>query len=136
MDFATAQTICFKTLSQERPGWLTVEDTTVLLASAKLPVAQGGVAKTADQAAALAYEVEFPDAIKLASHQIVHKTEMGGGHLNLANEEAVRDAFEAIRFRLAQEDNLDAMEGVPVQPMLSGGTEVMVGVTTTRSSAP
>lgn len=129
MNFATARAICAKALSQEGPGWLTVEDTRALLDSAKLPVAQGGVAKTADQAAALAYEVGFPVAVKLASHQIVHKTEMGGVHLHLADEEAVRDAFEAIRFRLAQENTLDAMEGVLVQPMLSGGTEVMVGVT-------
>ena len=50
-------------------------------------------------------------------------------HLNLANEETVRDAFEAIRSRLAGGNTLDAMEDVLVQPMLSGGTEVMVGVT-------
>ena len=129
MDFATARAICAKTLSQKGSGWLTVEDTRTLLVSAKLPVAQGGVAKTAEQAAALANELGFPVAVKLASHQIVHKTEMGGVHLNLANEEAVRDAFEAIRTRLAQENRLDAMESVLVQPMLSGGTEVMVGVT-------
>jgi acyl-CoA synthetase (NDP forming) len=54
---------------------------------------------------------------------------MGGVHLNLANEEAVRDAFEAIRSRLAEGNTLEAMEGVLVQPMLPGGTEVMVGVT-------
>jgi acyl-CoA synthetase (NDP forming) len=54
---------------------------------------------------------------------------MGGVQLNLADEHAVRDAFEAIRARLAQENKLDAMEGVLVQPMLSGGVEVMVGVT-------
>ena len=42
---------------------------------------------------------------------------------------AVRDAFEAIRARLAQERQLDAMEGVLVQPMLTGGVEVMIGVT-------
>ena len=78
---------------------------------------------------ALASEVGFPVAVKLASHQILHKTEMGGVHLNLANEQAVRDAFEAIRARLAQENKLDAMEGVLVQPMLTGGVEVMVGVT-------
>jgi acetate---CoA ligase (ADP-forming) len=128
MNFATARAICAKSLSQEGPGWLTVEDTRALLVSVKLPVAQGGVVKTADQAAALAYELGFPVAVKLASHHIVHKTEMGGVHLNLTNEEAVRDAFEAIRFRLAQEHTLDAMEGVLVQPMLSGGTEVMIGV--------
>ncbi|MGA6828804.1 GNAT family N-acetyltransferase [Nitrospira sp. NS4] len=129
MDFATARAICATTLSHEGPGWLTVEDTRALLAAAKLPVAQGGVARTADRAVALAHEAGFPVAVKLASHQILHKTEIGGVHLNLADEQAVRNSFEAIRARLAQDDQLDAMEGVLVQPMLSGGTEVMVGVT-------
>ena len=129
IDIGTARAICAKALSQEELHWLTAVDTRALLGSAKLPVAQGGVAKTADQAAALAYEVGFPVAVKLASHRIIHKTEMGGVHLNLANEEAVRDAFEAIRSRLAEGNTLEAMEGVLVQPMLPGGTEVMVGVT-------
>jgi acyl-CoA synthetase (NDP forming) len=129
MNFATARAICAKALSQNGPGWLTVEDTRALLAFAKLPLAQGGVAKTADQAAALSCDLGFPVAVKLASHRIVHKTEMGGVHLNLVNKEAVRDAFEAICSRLAQEHTLDVMEGVLVQPMLRGGTEVMVGVT-------
>ena len=129
MDFATVRAICAKTLSQDGLGWLTVEDTRALLAAAKLPVAQGGIAKTAEQAMTLACEAGFPVAVKLASHQIMHKTEMGGVHLNLADEQAVKHAFEAIRARLAQENKLDAMDGVLVQPMLSGGTEVMVGVT-------
>lgn len=129
MDVGTARAICAKALSQAGPGWLTVEDTRALLASAKLPVSQGGVARTADQAAAVACGLGFPVAVKLASRQIVHKTEMSGVHLNLADEQAVRDSFESIRARLAQENKLDAMEGVLVQPMLSGGVEVMVGVT-------
>jgi acetyl coenzyme A synthetase (ADP forming)-like protein len=129
MDFSAARAICAKALSQTEHGWLTVEETRALLAAAKLPVARGGVARSADQAAALASEVGFPVAVKLASHRIVHKTEMGGVHLNLTNEQAVRNSFEAIRARLAQDNKLDAMEGVLVQPMLSGGVEVMIGVT-------
>ncbi len=129
MDVGAARALCTGALSREGPGWLTVEDTRALLASAKLPVAQGGVAKTAEQAVALACEVGFPVAVKLASHQILHKTEMGGVHLNLADEPSVRKSFEAIRARLAQKHKLEAMEGVLVQPMLSGGVEVMVGVT-------
>ena len=50
MDVATARAICAKVLSQDGPGWLTVEDTRALLASATLPLVQGGVARTADQA--------------------------------------------------------------------------------------
>jgi acyl-CoA synthetase (NDP forming) len=129
IDFGTARAICAQALSQEGSGWLTVEDTRTLLACAKLPVTQGGVARTADQAAALAHDVGFPVAVKLASRQILHKTEMGGVHLNLSDEQAVRNSFEAIQARLAQENKLEAMEGVLVQPMQSGGTEVMVGVT-------
>jgi acyl-CoA synthetase (NDP forming) len=68
--------------------------------------------------------------VKLASHVIVHKTELGGIVLNLADEAAVRQAYETIRNRLVEHDNLQAMEGVLVQPMLRSGVEVMVGVTT------
>ena len=59
----------------------------------------------------------------------MHKTEIGGVRLNLTNEQAVREAFEAIRARLEQDHSLDAMEGVLIQPMLSGGVELMVGMT-------
>jgi acyl-CoA synthetase (NDP forming) len=86
------------------------------------------VAKTVDEAAALAAQAGYPVAVKLASHQIVHKTEVGGVQLNLANEEAVREAFHSMKTRLAETDQLDAMEGVLVQPMVTGA-EVMIGVT-------
>jgi acyl-CoA synthetase (NDP forming) len=95
----------------------------------KLPLVQGAVAASAEDAVKLASTIGFPVAVKLASHQILHKTEMGAVRLNLADEQAVRDAFEAIRARLAQDHKLEAMEGVLVQPMLSGGQEVMVGMT-------
>jgi len=95
----------------------------------KLPLAQGGIAATADEAVRIAGEIGFPVAVKLASHTILHKTEIGGIHLNLADAQSVRNAFESIRARLAQEGQPEAMEGVLVQPMLSGGVEVMAGVT-------
>ncbi len=129
IDVGSARALCAKVLSRGEGGWLTVEETRALLVSAKLPMAPGGVARTAEQATALARDMGFPVAVKLASHQIVHKTEMGGVHLNLPNEQAVRDSFEAILARVAQENKQAAMEGVLVQPMLSGGVEVMIGVT-------
>ena len=95
----------------------------------RLPVPAGGVATTVDAAVSLARRIGFPVAAKLASHQIVHKTEIGGVRLNLTNEQAVREAFEAIRARLERDHSLDAMEGVLIQPMLSAGVELMVGVT-------
>jgi acyl-CoA synthetase (NDP forming) len=54
---------------------------------------------------------------------------MGGVCLNLEDEAAVRRAFDSIRQRLAADNQLGAMEGALVQSMISGGVEVMAGVT-------
>lgn len=130
IDAPMVREICRKALEKRGSGWLTTEEARQLLSAMGLPVAPGGVAQTADEAVELARQVGFPVAVKVASHLIVHKTEMGGIALNLSDAEAVRQAFETIRNRLAEHDNLQAMEGVLVQPMVSGGVEVMVGVTT------
>ncbi len=129
LDLSTARTLCTTALSQRGNGWLTTEETRSLLRAVKLPVQPGGVALTADEAVALAEKIGWPVAVKLASHQIVHKTEFGGVHLNLTNERSVRHAFESITSELVKRNTLAAMEGVLVQPMLTGGVEVMVGVT-------
>ena len=129
LDLAAVRTTCAAALSQRGTGWLTTEETRNVLSAMRLPVQPGGMAKTADEAAALAGRVGYPVAVKLASHQIVHKTEIGGVQLNLRNEQAVRKAFDSIRTRLTETNQLDTMEGVLVQPMVTGGVEVMIGVT-------
>ena len=129
IDLSSAKLICAKALSVHGTGWLTTEETHALLDAMKLPLVQGTFATSAEEAVKMASKIGFPVAVKLASRQIVHKTEIGGVHLNVADERAVRNSFEAMRARLAQKNKLDAMEGVLVQPMLSGGVEVMVGMT-------
>lgn len=129
LDLSAIRQICADALSRRGGGWLAVEETRNVLGAIRLPVQPGGVARTADEAAALARQVGYPVAVKLASHQIVHKTDIGGVQLNLRDEQAVRQAFHSMRTRLAETNQLDAMEGVLVQPMLTGGVEVMIGVT-------
>lgn len=129
MDLSLAHEICERALSQRGSGWLTTQETGAILAAARLPLLPGDIAATADAAVVLARTIGFPVAVKLASHTLVHKTEIGGVHLNLADEIAVREAFEAIRARLEQDHNLAAMEGVLVQSMMPNGIELMIGVT-------
>ncbi len=129
VDLATAKEICAEALADRGLGWLTTEETYALLQAMRLPLAPGGIATSSDDAVRLAHKIGCPVAVKLASHQIVHKTELGGVKLNLFDDQAVRDAFNAIRARLAEAGTFEAMEGVVVQPMLSGGVEVMVGMT-------
>lgn len=128
VDLATAREICAKALADRGPGWLTTKETHALLVAMKHPLASGDIATNAEEAVRLAQKIGYPVAVKLASHQIVHKTELGAVQLNLVDDQAVRDAFNGIRTRLEQVGKLEAMEGVLVQPMQSDGVEVMVGM--------
>ena len=123
-----ARAICQTVLRQTGAGWLSAEDTRKVLAALALPLPPGGVCRTADEAARLASDIGFPVAVKLASRQIVHKTEVGGVRLNLHDAAAVRQAFSDIQAQLARENKPDAMDGVIVQPMISAGVELMAGV--------
>ena len=123
-----ARAICQTVLPQTGPGWLSAEDTRKVLAALALPLPPGGVCRTADDATRLAGNIGFPVAVKLASRQIVHKTEVGGVRLNLHDGAAVRQAFDDIQAQLARENKLDAMDGVIVQSMISAGVELMAGV--------
>jgi acyl-CoA synthetase (NDP forming) len=56
--------------------------------------------------------------------------------LNLRDDAAVREAFVQIQRRLTQDGRGEVMEGVLVQPMISGGVELMIGVTQDPSFGP
>jgi acyl-CoA synthetase (NDP forming) len=136
VDPRAARVTCRSVLRDRGADWLSAEETRQVLAAMALPLPRGGVCGTAEDAARLAREIGFPVAVKLASRQIVHKTEAGGVRLNLGNESAVRQAFRDIRDQLAGRKQLQAMEGVIVQPMISGGVELMIGVIQEPSFGP
>jgi len=124
-----ARAVCRAAIAARGSGWLSADETRAVLTAFGLPLPAGGVAKDAEEAVEIARRIGFPAALKLASSRVVHKTELGGVHLNVADETAIRRAFESIRERLAKENLLASMEGALVQPMISGGVEVMAGVT-------
>jgi len=124
----TARRICRKALSARGTGWLSVEEARELLAAAGLEVSPGGVATSVDEAVRIADEVGYPVAIKLASREIVHKTELGGVVLGLESAEGVRSAWQHVHRRLAEQGRAETMQGVLVQPMLEPAAEVMMGV--------
>jgi acetyl coenzyme A synthetase (ADP forming)-like protein len=129
LDLPSAHAVVRKAMENRGDGWLAPEETRAVLLAACLPVAPGGIAKTADEAVTLAQSVGFPVAIKLASLSLVHKTEVGGVRLNVPDAAAVRRAYVEIRDCLAKNNLVDAMEGVLVQPMVPEGVELMVGMT-------
>ena len=132
----TARALCQSILKNRGAGWLSAEEVRKVLKRFSLPLPPSAICRSADDAALAARQIGFPVALKLASRQIVHKTEFGGVQLNLQDETAVRAAFATIHGRLADANRLDAFDGVLVQPMIAGGVELMVGVTQDPSFGP
>lgn len=136
MDLAAIQRICRQALQERGPGWLTTAEIRLVLEAARLPLCPGGLTTTPDEAAALAKALGFPVAVKLASRHLIHKTDIGGVCLNLPDEPSVRQACATIKQRLQQLGQSAALEGFLVQPMVVGGTEVMVGLTREAAFGP
>jgi acyl-CoA synthetase (NDP forming) len=110
-------------------GWLTVAETTAILRAYGLPLASGTVVRTADEAVAVARAFGGPAVAKLAAAPVTHKTEANAVRLNLATDDAVRQAFVDVMtagVSLAQPADID---GVLIQPMVQDGVETMVGMT-------
>jgi acyl-CoA synthetase (NDP forming) len=89
-----------------------------------------GLARSADEAVALAGRIGWPVVAKLVSPDILHKTEAGGVISGLASAAALRDAHRSILERARAHDSGARVDGVLVQQMLPPGQEVIVGATT------
>ena len=95
-----------------------------------LPLAAGAVAHTADEAAALARRARAsrsPPSWRRAACRT--RPSIGAVRLNLTNDDAVRAAFDEHRSRARRTPaSRDAIDGVLIQPMITGGVETMIGV--------
>ena len=107
-----------------------------LLAEAGISVVEARLAKERDEAVALAKEFGYPVALKIASPQITHKSDVGGVQLNLGTAEEVTAAFDAI-VASAKRATPDApIEGVSVKRMAEPGIEVIAGMTMDAQFGP
>jgi len=93
-----------------------------------VPVPEEILARTADQAAAAAGKLGFPVALKIASPDIPHKSDVGGVTLDVQDAAGVRQAFERMLAQVRAARPQAKIQGVSVQPMLPPGQEVIVGV--------
>jgi acetyltransferase len=86
------------------------------------------LARTSQEAGAIAAEMGLPVALKVVSEQILHKSDAGGVMVGLESVEEVQQAFDTIvaRGRAYQADAV--IEGVLIQKMAPAGTEVILGL--------
>ena len=115
IDRDAAHAVVSRALERTEDAWLEPAATRELLLAYGIPLVPERVASSPDEAVAAAAEVGYPAVVKTAEAG-AHKTETGGIALDLADEAEVRLAAERIG------------GPVVVQPMISGGTELLAGV--------
>jgi len=99
-----------------------------LLAAAGIPSAPERACATAEAAVAAAREIGFPVVLKILSADILHKSEIGGVLLDLADEDSVRRGFATVVERAGNAMPQARIEGVLVARQLRGGVECILGV--------
>ena len=93
-----------------------------------IPTVPSGSAITPQEAIRLADQAGYPVVIKVASPDILHKSDVGGVLLNLQDAQAVALGFEQVIHRAKAAQPGARIEGVTVQPMLPHGQEVILGI--------
>ncbi|MBC8496067.1 MAG: acetate--CoA ligase family protein [Chloroflexi bacterium] len=98
-----------------------------LLKAYGIPTAKMELAQSPDEAAAFARQMGTPVALKIASPEISHKSDVGGVLLSLGDEAAVRTGYEEILQRARSAQPQADIQGVYVQRMIPSGQEVIIG---------
>ncbi|MEO8715743.1 MAG: acetate--CoA ligase family protein, partial [Acetobacteraceae bacterium] len=96
------------------------------LAGHGVPVIPTELATDAEQAVSAARRIGGRVALKVASDDIAHKSDIGGVALNLEGDQAIAEAFRRVRAAAPASARVD---GVLVAPMRTGGLELFVGCT-------
>ncbi|OFX30706.1 MAG: hypothetical protein A2Z07_12545 [Armatimonadetes bacterium RBG_16_67_12] len=108
-------------------GPLSPDEAGRIMAAYGIPVPRARLVHTADEAARVAEDIGGPVALKVASPDISHKSDVGGVLLNVSGRAAVVAGFAEILGRVERASPRARIAGVQVQPMLPSGQEVIVG---------
>jgi acyl-CoA synthetase (NDP forming) len=102
---------------------LTEAESKEVLQGYGVPVVPELIAMTADEAVLAAEQIGFPVVLKGLGTKLTHKTERGLVRLNLTDTEAVREAAVQVASSAGSD-----LEGILIQPMLSGRREFVAGL--------
>ena len=113
------------TLPEVTPGEAEAKQ---LLAAHGIPAVPEKVLGSAEEAAAYAEQIGFPVVMKIASADIVHKSEIGGVLLNVADADSVREGFQTLLGNAERHVPDAKLDGVLVARQIVGGVECFMGI--------
>lgn len=106
---------------------LTEYESKKLLKQVGIPVVETRLAKTQKETVLMSQKIGFPVVLKIASPDVIHKSDSGGVKLSLNNVAGVKKAYGEIMERVRELYPNAVINGITVQKMARPGTEVIVG---------
>jgi acyl-CoA synthetase (NDP forming) len=106
-----------------QPEWVSKK----ILSAAGIRVPDGALARAPDDAVVIATRVGYPVALKAQAAALAHKSEAGGVMLNLADEAALRAAWERMQRNVERAAPGVTLDGCLVETMSPKGLELMIG---------
>ena len=112
---------------KEKRDALLEEEGQEILRAYGFPLPASKLAKSKKEAVTASKKIGYPVVLKIASPQIIHKSDAGGVKVNLQNAKDVEIAFDTI-MKNAKKYNKNAdIKGVLVVEMVKGGKEMIIG---------
>ena len=102
----------------------------------RLAFAREALARSPEEAIRIAGDIGYPVALKIQSAAIAHKTEAGGVLLNVGNDTELRAGFALILERAQRQAVAASIQGILVQEMVSGGIELILGMSRDSQFGP
>jgi acetate---CoA ligase (ADP-forming) len=97
------------------------------LVASGIPVVEGELARSEDEAVAIARRLATLVAIKAEAPDLLHKSDVGCVRLGIAGDDAVTQAFRDVMANCAKAGFKNAA-GALIQPMVSGVAEAFAGI--------
>ncbi len=117
----------FNQVKKEGRAILTEFESKRILKQAGISVVETKLAKTRKEAVSISQKIGFPVALKIASPDVVHKTDSGGVKLSINSVAEVKKAYDEILKKVKRQYPDAVIHGVSVQKMVRPGTEVIMG---------
>jgi acyl-CoA synthetase (NDP forming) len=115
---------------------LTEIESKELIGQSGISVNDTRLAKSRSEASSISQEIGFPVVLKVASPDIVHKSDAGGIRLGLETPEQVEQACDEILGATRRSYPKANLLGVSVQKMAAPGVEVIIGMSRDAQFGP
>jgi len=115
-------------------GWMQPHAVAELLSCYRIPLVETRFARSPREAGRLARGIGSTVALKAVAPGVLHKTDAGGVRLGLKGAASVERA--AAEMSAAFEKEGHSVEGFQLQPMVTGGVEMIVGVVQDQHFGP